>query len=107
MDRLLLTLISLFLTAQFIVIGWFLFRLQVSMTRLDNRLSGELKDMKDSVVFTDVFEQHEKIDETRYAALTRQLDQLGQANETNLGRIEKGMDRLVDALLNPDTKVRS
>ena len=118
-------IIGLFITVAFAVIGWFLYRLNANvstmvstlktdMQNMATRLDGDIKSIRESAVFKDVFEQHEKLEDIRYkstermhSVLAEQLKSSATANQQEHNRICGKLDGLVTAIYEVAEKHKS
>lgn len=117
-------LVGWLLTISIAVIGWLIYRLtaaiktnndllkaeiktvkedaesdldkaKTSYKNMGSRLDGEIKSLRNTVVFTDVFAQHEKLENLRYTNIKQMYDGLSD----QLGNINKKIDTLIEAAL--------
>ena len=121
-------LVGWLLTISIAVIGWLIYRLTASVNRnndllkeeiktvkedaeadiekarasyknMGSRLDGEIKSLRNSVVFTDVFAQHEKLEDMR----EKNFQQMYNGVTNQLTAINGKIDTLIEAALKRTT----
>ncbi|MCK5603165.1 hypothetical protein KAR91_14885 [Candidatus Pacearchaeota archaeon] len=100
------TAIGWLVVAVGLVLGWFFFRLSGNVDKNQSelradlqgqgaRLDGDIRALREHVVYTATFEQHEKLEDVRYSALKQMHSALDDQLKIINGKIDTMMKEIL------------